>query len=88
MAELAASYTGTETVVANADGVVLELVGEAILAFGHGSDEYAYALLWPEVSDVVSDSDDGSIERQGHFAAVGRHMVGDWVLDDLQKLLL
>ena len=62
VAELAAGDAGAEAVVADADGVVLELVGEVVLAFGHGTDEDADALLQSEVGDVVSDSHDGCIE--------------------------
>ena len=88
VAKLAAGYAGAEAVVADADGVVLELVGEAVLAFGHGTDEDADALLQSEVGDVVSDSHNGRVEGQGHFAAVRWKVVNDWIFDDLEELFL
>lgn len=88
VAELAAGYAGAEAVVADADGVVLVLVGEAVLAFGHGTDEDADALLRSKVGDVVSNSNNGRVEGESHFAAVGWKMVSDWILDDLEKLFL
>ena len=88
VAEFAAGYTGAETVVADADGVVLVLVGKAVLALGHGTDEDADALLRSQVGDVVAYSHNRCVERQSHFAAVWWKMVSNWVFDDLEKLLL
>lgn len=84
VAKLAAGDTGAEAVVADADGVVLELVCEAVLAFGHGTDEDADALLRSQVGDVVANSNNRCVEGQGHFAAVRWKVVNDWVLDDLE----
>lgn len=88
MAELAAGDTGTEREVANTDRVVLVLVGEVVATLGHGTDEDTDALLGTEVGNVIADSHDRSVERQRDLAAVGRQVVGDRVLDDLEQLLL
>lgn len=84
MAESAAGDTGTQTEVADTDRVVLELVCKGIVTLGHGSDEDADALLRCEVGDVVAHTDNGRVETEGDLAAVGREVVGDGVLDDLQ----
>lgn len=88
MAESAACDTGTQTEVADTDRVVLELVCEGIVTLGHGTDEDANALLGREVGNVIADTDDGRIETEGDLAAVGREVVGDGVLNNLQQLLL
>ena len=88
VAELAASHTGTEREVADGDGVVLVLVGEVVVALGHGADEDADALLGAEVRHVVADAHDGGVEGEGDFAAVRGQVVGDGVLDDFEQLLL
>lgn len=63
MAELAASNTGTERIVADTDRVVLELIRERIVALGHGTDEDANALLGSKILNVVPHSHDLRIER-------------------------
>lgn len=88
VAEFGACYTGTETVVADGDGVVLELIGEVILALGHGADENADALVGVQVLDVLAHLDDRGVETKRDLAAVRRKMIGDGVLDDLEELLL
>lgn len=88
MAELAARNTSRETVVADGDLLIHELVGEVISALRHGSDEDTYALARVEVLDVISGAGDLGLETQGDLPAVWRKMVGDGVLDDAQKLLL
>lgn len=88
MAKLAACNTGTKTVVADGDGVVLEVVGKVILAFGHGTNEDADALVGCQCLDVVSWAYDGGFKRQGHLPAVGWQVIGDGILDDFEKLLL
>jgi hypothetical protein len=88
VAEFAACNTGTEGVVADTDGVVLVLVGESVVALGHGTDENADALIRAEVLDVISHTHDLCIKGEGYLAAVGWEMVGDGVLDDLEQLLL
>lgn len=88
VAELAAGHTGTETVVADTDGVVLERVSKVIVALGHGTNEDGDALLGTQRLDVVLRTDHGGVETHGDLAAVGREVVGDGVLDDLEQLLL
>lgn len=87
MAKLATSHAGTEAVVADTDGVVLELVGKGIGTFGHGSDKDADALLGTQILNVFADPHDGGIERERDLAAVGRQMVRDRIADDLEELL-
>lgn len=88
VAELAAGHTGTETVVADTDRVVLERVGKVIVALGHGTDKDGDALLGTQRLDVILGADHGGVETHGHLAAVGGQVVGDRVLDDLEQLLL
>jgi len=54
--ELAASNTGTQRVVANTDGIILELIGERIIAFGHGTNEDTNALLGSQILNVIPNS--------------------------------
>lgn len=56
MAKLAASNTGTQRVIADTNGIILELVGERIISLGHGSDEDANALLGSQILNVIPDS--------------------------------
>ena len=88
MTELTAGNTGTQTVVADTDLVVFEGIRKVIVALGHGSDEDANALLGPQGLDVVGGADDRRLETEGDLAAVGRQMVCDGVLDDLEQFLL
>lgn len=88
MAELAASHTGTETVVADGDGIVLEGVGKVIVTLGHGTDKDGDTLTGTQGLDVVLGADNGGLETHGHLTAVGWEVVGDGVLDDLEQLLL
>lgn len=84
MAESATGDTGTQTEVADTDRVVLEFVCEGIVTLGHGSDKDADALLRCKVGNVVADTDNGRVETEGDLAAVGREVVGDGILNDLQ----
>lgn len=84
MAELAASNTGAQAVVADTNRIILELIGEAVLALGHGADEHAHALLGAEVGYVVADAHDGGVEGEGDFATVRGQVVRDGVLDDFE----
>lgn len=88
MAELAARHTGTQTVVADRNRIILELISKRVSALGHGADKDANALLGAEIHDVVPHAHNGRVERERDFAAVGRQVVGDGVLDDLEQLLL
>lgn len=39
VAKLAAGHAGTQTVIADTDGLVLEFISKVVLPFGHGADE-------------------------------------------------
>lgn len=39
MAKLAAGHAGTQTVIADTDGFILEFISKVVLPFGHGADE-------------------------------------------------
>lgn len=88
VAELAASHTGTETVVADGDGIVLEGVGKVIVALGHGTDKDGDTLAGAQGLDVVLGADNGGLETHSHLTAVRGQVVGNGVLDDLEQLLL
>jgi len=88
MAELAACNAGTKVVIADGDAVVLEVVGKIIVALCHGSDEDGDALVLVEVCNVITYTHDVGVETERDLAAVGRQVVGDGVLDDLDELLL
>lgn len=70
VAELAASNTGRERVIADRNGVVLELVREVVIALGHCTYEDADALFCAKVLDVVAHSDHGCVEGQSNLSAV------------------
>lgn len=88
VAEFAARNTSTEIEVADGDGVVLDSVREVVVALGHGANEDAYALILAEALDVVAHSNNLGVEAESNLPAVRRKVVGDWVLDDLDELLL
>jgi hypothetical protein len=88
MAKLAASDTSTQAVIADTDGLVLEIVGKVILAFGHGTNEDTDAFIWCKALNVVFDSDNLCVEAQRDFPAIRRKMVGYRVLDNLEELFL
>ena len=88
MAELAASNTGRERVIADRDRIILELVRKVVVALGHGTNENADAFFRAEILDVVPYSDHRCIEGNSDLSAVRWQMVCDGILNDLQKLLL
>lgn len=88
MAELTTRHTGTETVVADTDRLILEGVGEVVVALGHGTDEDGDALVRLQGLQVVPGAHQGGLETHRHLPAVGGQVVGDGVLDDLEQLLL
>lgn len=88
VAEFTAGHAGAEAVVADGDGVVFERIGKIVAAFRHGTDEDTNALIRIQSLDVISNADNLSIEREGDFSAFGRKVIRDWVLDDLEELLL
>lgn len=72
MAEFATRHTGTQAVVADTDGFVLEGIGKVVFSLGHGTHENTDAFGGSKLVDVVSDSDHVGVETQRHFPAVGR----------------
>lgn len=88
MAEFAAGNAGTEIELADGDAVILDAVGEVVTALGHGSDEDGDAFLGMQALDVVAHAHDLGVEAEGDLAAVGREVVGDGVLDDLDELFV
>jgi hypothetical protein len=88
MTELAASYTGTQAVIADTDRLVLKIIGKVVLAFGHGADENAYAFVRRKALNVILNPDHLCLEAQRDFPAFRRKMISYGVLDDFQKLFL
>lgn len=88
MTKLAASDAGTQAVIADTDGFVLEIISEVVPAFSHGANEDAYALVWCKALNVVFDPDYLCLEAQCDFPAVWRKMTSYRILDDFQKLFL
>lgn len=88
VAELAACNAGTEVEVADANAVVLDGVREIVVALRHGTNEDRDTLVLVETSDVVAQAHNLSVETESDLAAVGRQVIGDWVLDHLDQLLL
>lgn len=88
MAEFAAGNACAQTVVADTDGVVLEGVGEIVVALGHGTDEDTHALVGSQGLEVIPGPDNGRLVTERHLPAVGGQVIGDGVFDDLEQLLL
>jgi len=88
MTELAASDTCTQAETADTDRIILVLIRKVIVTLGHRTNEYADALFWTEVANVIPNAHDRSVERQRDLATVWRQVVGNRVLDDLEQLLL
>jgi hypothetical protein len=88
VAKFATGHTGTEAIIADANGVVFEFIREVIPAFGHRSDENADTFRGAQRVDVVFDPDNGRLKTEGDFAAIGWQMVSDGVFDDLEQFLL
>ena len=86
--KLAACDTSAQAVIADADSIVLEAVCEIVISFGHRSHKDANTLLWSNVLDVILDTNNVRVKAQGHFTAIGRQVVSDWVLDDFEQFLL
>lgn len=88
VAEFAASNTGTETEVADGDGIIFEGIGKVITTFGHGTDEDTDTLVWVEILHVLSDTNDLCVERESHFPTVWWEVIRDGILDHFEQLLL
>ena len=88
MTELAACDAGTETVVTDTYRIVFDMVREVVVALGHCADENRNALVLVQSANVISYTDDFRLEAERDLPAVRWQMVGDWILDDLNELLL
>lgn len=58
------------------------------MALRHSSHKYAYTLLRVEALHIFSDFYYFGIEAERNLATIRGQMIGDWVLDDLEKPLL
>lgn len=88
MTELTAGHASTQAIVADTDRIVLERVGKVIVTLGHGSHKDANAFLGAERLDIVGRPHHGGLVTESHLTAVGRKVVRDGILDDLEQLLL
>lgn len=88
MAELAARYAGRQAVVADGDLLIDILIRKVVGALGHGTNKDADALVLAQAVDVLAHPHNRGVEAERDFAAVGRQMVRDGVLDHLQELFL
>jgi hypothetical protein len=88
MTKFAAGNTSTKAVVTYADRLVLEGVGEIVLALCHGANKDTDALVGVKRVDIIPHSHDFGVETQGDFATFGREMISDWILDDFEQFLL
>jgi hypothetical protein len=88
MTKFAAGNAGTEVKVADSDAVVLQVIGEIIATFGHGSNKDCDALILIEAPDVVAYAHNFRVEAERDLATVGWEMIGDGVLDDLDEFFL
>ena len=86
--EFAACYAGTQAIVADADGVVFELIRKVVLSFGHGPNEDANTLFRTQVFYVVSDAYDFGVEAKGYFSTIWRKMISDWILNYFEQFFL
>ena len=88
MTKFAAGYTGAEIEVADSDGIVLDVICEVVVSFGHCTDENSNTFILVETLDVVPHPHHFSVETEGDLPAIGREMVRDGILNDLYELLL
>lgn len=88
MAELATRHAGTQTEIADTDRIIFERIGKVITTLGHGAHEDTDTFLGTERANIIVDAHDWRIETERDLAAVGREMVGDRVLDDLEEFFL
>lgn len=88
MAELAACDASTEVELTDGDTVVLDVVGKIVASLRHGSNKHSYALALAQAADVIAHADHLGVETKSDLTAIRRKMVGDWILDDLDELLL
>lgn len=84
IAELSARDARTQAKVADADGVVLDVVCKVVLPLGHRTNKHADTLLGSQVRDVVCHSNDFCVIAEGDFATIHRKVIGDWILDHFE----
>jgi hypothetical protein len=88
MAEFAAGYTGAKVEVADSDGIVLDVICEVVVSFGHCTDEDGNTFILVKALDVVPHPHHFSVETESDLPAIGREVVCDGILDNLDELLL
>lgn len=88
VAEATARDTRTQAVVADTDLVVDKGVGKRVVTLGHGPHKDTDAILGADVGNVIPHPHHGCIEAEGHLPTSRGKMIGDGVLDHLEKLLL
>ena len=88
MTELTAGNAGTEIELADSNAIVLDVIREVIVALCHGTNEDCDAFVLGKSRNIVADTYDLGVETECYLAAVGRKMIGDRILDDLDKLFL
>ena len=86
--ELSARYASAQTEVANADGIVLDVVCKVVVTFRHSAHKYANALLGSNIRNIVCDSHHLRVIAKRDFAAIWWKMIGDWVLYDFEEFFL
>ena len=71
MAELAACYTGRQTVITDGNLLVDPLIRKIVGALGHGSNKNADTLVWAERVDVFANAHHRSVKAKGYLATIG-----------------
>lgn len=88
MAEFAAGYASAEVEVADSDGIVLDVICEAVVSFGHCTHENGNAFILLKALNVVPHPHHLSIETESDLSAIGREVVRDGIFNHLDELLL
>lgn len=88
IAKFSTSNTGAQTEVADADGIILNVVCKVVVTFRHSTHKNADALFGPNVRDVVCDAYHLSLIAEGNFAAIRWEMIGNWVFYNFEKFFL
>lgn len=88
VAKLATSDACRETVIADGNLFVDKLVGKIIITLGHGADKDADTFVLLERVNIVTHRHHLGIKAEGDLATLGRQVVGDGILDDLEQLFL
>ncbi len=88
MTKFAACHASAQAVVAYADGLVFEAVRKVVLSFCHCPNKDTDAFVGDQRVYVIPYSHHFSIEAECNLSTRWRQVVGDGVLDDLEKLFL